>query len=532
MSKDKKNNTNSNKLIIPTFDALASINTGYGLDINENSISYTCDNIVFEAIGDIHFGAPQKLLITLRVYKKGTTNPSQIYRTSSADLFNDSKLKYLIKEIHERLKVESNKVKNGIYDFIERLDNYRTHGEIEEVQQIDVSSSVKKEAEKLLRSKNLLTDLEGYLSLAGMSSTRLGLQLFILSLSRQTSNPLHGVVNCSQSLGHALINEFVKVLPEEQLIERTSLSKNALSYAPNVNYWVNKTLVLHQLNTIKSKGDALMEYVMQGKSLRLVTQQNLVTGRYESEHKDVTETINLISHYDKDFHPIYTSPYTLCIPLKNTNAINESIYDNKVKQMAGLINESEQNHAVEVLQQLQRELKSYTIYNPVLEQVDLAPFFGHDYVAIGKYLRIVELLTILQQKSLKTYIEQGISKVEVSPKIMIEALELFSECFVREDEELYFRVASTFSQIKGFLQKNNPDGCKDKIFTSTAIRKDLKMSPNTLAKHLKKLLAYGKIKREGGTNRDGFTYTVISWEENSSNIKAYHKLLTELNSLS
>jgi len=529
MRKSTNNNLTNKDFVVPSFDNAVPLNLGYGLDTsNPNYIKYSKDEIIIEAIGNIEVGSPQKMLVTLKVYRSGATNLNEIYRSSNLDLFNDNQLGYNIQKISERLKVESTTIKNLCYEFIERLDNYRRHGKPEEKAEVHTSPSIIEEAKKVLQSKTLLKDIQTYLKRAGISDTRLGLQLFILSLSRDTNYPLHGIFQCSKTLGNVLINEFLEVLPPEQIIEHTSISKHALSYSPNEDYWKNKTLVLHQLDDVKNNGNTLLEYLMQGKTLRLVTQTNKVTGKYESEQKNVTESINLISYTDKDYHSLFGGKQTLCIPIQNKKQTRDNICTNEVKKLAGLVDEEDRNIAIQVLQQIAREIKQYSFTNPVIEEVDLSILFGNNFTELGKYLNLVNLITLLHQKQINASVTKTSAKIEVTPNFMLKALELFRECFIKEDAELYFNVASTFNRIKIKLQKDSPSDFENQTFKISTIRKDLDISPITLGKHFKTLELYGKIQRAGGDKKTGFTYKVMEWNEDQNNNKSYIELIEEI----
>lgn len=514
--------------IEPDFDMAVSANLGYGLDVsNPHYISYIHDDIVVEVLGGINDILPQSLKVTLKVYKQGAANPSEIYRSNQLDLFDDTQVTYTIQKISERLSVETTYIKNVVYDFIERLDHYRRHGLTESEPIINVTSSIKNEAKQLLQSDNIFESLKEILQQAGITDTRLGVQLFILSLSRNTNYPLHAIVQAPTLLAHTLINEFITILPTEQTIELTSISKHALSYAPSEDYWKNKTLVLHRLESIKAKEHSLLEYLLQGKSLRLVTGADRETGVYQSSQQNVTSSINLITHSSQDYHPLFKGKQSLCIPLGNIQKIQEKVYEQEVKQLAGLIDTENQKQAQKVLHQVARELKEYTIYNPIIEQVDLSVFFGTNHIELSKYLKLVNLITILHQyKQNPTVIKIG-AQLEVKAAYMILALELFRESFIKEDKELYFNVESTFIRLKKHLKKEHTDS-QSKPFTLRMIRRGLAMSPITLGKHIKTLELYGKLERSGGSNKTGFEYKITQWAESHSNTKSYHELLEQL----
>lgn len=531
--KNSKKETNPfANLIIPEFDKLNSINTGYGLDVSDpDYIRLSRKGLIIEIPNRLDSNHLDKLIVTLKVYPKGEYNGKEVFRKSTVDLFDEMQVTYVIQKISERLSLETIKVKDVICDFIERLDNYRKHGIKESIPTNQVSSSIIKRAEDLLRSDSLLDRLENELAQAGIVDTSTSLQLFILSLSRLIQDPLHGVLQCPKVIGHPIVSSLLDVLPEEETIELTSISKCALSYSPTQNYWHNKTLVLHQLESIKGKGNTLLEYLIEGKSLRLVTQSDKQTGTYHSRERNVTEHINLISYTEKDYHPIFNSVKTVCIPIPSYKTIEDGIYVRKVKQLSGLLDLVKEEESKEVLQQITRELKSYVIYNPVIEEVDLSVFFGNNFIELTKYLKLVNIVTLVHQKKVQTYLEKGIGKIDVTPEIMIQTLELFKSSFVKDDKELYFNVRNTFSKIKVALEDKYSANCKEQTFTLSSIRNLIDISPVTLAKHIKTLALYGRIKRIGGTNKSGFKYKVVKWSNEEQHIQGYNQLIQDLKAI-
>lgn len=517
--------------IEPNFESAVSANLGYGLDVNNpNYITYCSSNITIELLGSIMDILPQSLKVSLKIFQTGTRNPLEIYRGTQINLFDENQVSYVIQKASEKLSLETTIIKNVLYDFIERLDSYRRHGQAETAPSIHVPISIKTEAEKILKADNVIKELKQTLERAGISDTRLGVQLFILSLSRRTKYPLHAIIQAPKLLGNTLLTEFLSVLPDEQTHELTSISKHALSYAPSEEYWKSKTLVLHQLESIKNKGNTLLEYLMQGKSLRLVTQADTQTGAYHSEQKNVTTSINLLSYSNEDYHPLFTGKYSVCIPLSNLGSIKDKLYEKEIKELAGLFNTEEQKHAGEVLQQVAREIGDYQIYNPIMEQIEVSAFFGNNPKEISKYLKLVNLITLMHQKKQNPTLTKTSERLEVKKEYMILGLELFREIWIPEDEELCFRVASTFLRLKKLIKKNHPTDYHTQTFKQKDIRKELGMSPVTLSRHINTLDQYGKIEKCGGSKNKGFEYTIVEWDE-CNNKEAFENLIQELDML-
>ena len=528
-----KNITSKDKpFIAPQLKDAVEGHNVYGLDIsNPDYMVFKSETIIIEIIGGIHDVMLSSLRVSLKIYKIGVISPLEIYRSSLVDVFNDNQVDYVIAKVSERLKIESLRFRNIFYDCIERLDNYRRNKDKLAIPVIPIPSRYKQDALTILKQGHVIKEISDLLELAGISDTRLGLQLYIASVSRITDKPLHAIVNAPRLIAHQLISEYKAVLPEEHVHEITTISKHALSYPPTPDFWNHKTLILHQLDSIKEKDNTLLEYLLQGQSKRLVTQSDAKTGNYESQKKDVTSTINLISYTNTDYHPVYSSKYSLCIPLKNTNALQEKLYEREVKQLSGLWDSEASNQASETLQHIQRGLKPLSIYNPIIEQINLKSFFGTDVKAMSQYLQLVNGITLLHQYQLNVKLTKTKQYIDVKAEYMVLALETFREVWLKKDDELYFNVRSTFSAVKQNLRQQYPTDYLGQTFKLKDMRKALGKSPVTMQRHLHSMELYGKIERSGGNNRVGYEYKVLEWQDNTSSIVAYESLINELKNL-
>ena len=520
----------------PRFDQAVAGESCFGLDTtNPDYLSFTRDHICIEIIGGIQDVILSTLKVTLKVYKQGSRSPLDIYRSSQVDLFDDHQVSYTITKICERLKIESTQCKNILYGCIERLDNYRRNRETKTTPVIPINTSLSKHANTLLQSKDLIGNLEPLIHDAGIPDTRLGLQLYIASITRITTKPLHTIITGSHILAHSIISNFLNSLPKEHSREVTTISKHALSYPPTPDYWDNKTLVLHQLESIRHPDNTLLEYLLHHQSKRHIAQPNTQTGGYQSQQKDITSTINLISYTHKDYHPAFAGRHTLCLPIPNPNHLQDRLYEQEVKQLSGLWDTTAQVEASQLLQQLQRELQALHIHNPYIEQIDLTAFFGKDIIALGKYLQLVNAITLLHQHQQSIKLRKTPNDkqqiIDVQPPYMHLALTLYKELWLKKDDELYFNVRGTFTRLKIHLKKHHPNDYLTTTFKHKTIRKTLKISPVTLQRHLNTLEQYGKIERTGGNNRTGYDYKVLEWQDSPSKAKAYEALNAQIQQL-
>jgi hypothetical protein len=512
----------------------SSLVNSYGLDLTDPSrISYKYGDVQIEVVGKLEESNPKHLRVTLILKKKNSQSAVNIHRSAQVDLFNSSQTEILVKEASARIKVERIKVKEAIAELTERLDRYRRErpfliSKDSEGDYIQIEDS--KAAKAFLKKDNLLNDLRKTLEEAGIVDVNLGIQLFILGLSRLTTDPIHVIVQGKMLQAHEFFTTFKQVIPAEQLREATSMSKNALSYAPQKGYWRNKTLLLHKLQSLFHKESVLQEYIRQGEVRRIVTEADRQSATYKSTEKLVKEHFQIVGYTSIDSHPIFNAPNLLCLPQSETKTLTEKFYLKEIWEFSGQTEHALIGKSRLLLQDVQRHLKPYKVINPYLDQIDFQSFFGDDLKAFRRFMMITNLITLLHQEQAVRRKKEGRQCLEVEPEYMLSALELFECLWLLPEEQLYFSVSSTFNSLKKRHLKKHKRAAKTAAFRTREYRpKGLAFS--TFSKHIKQLEEYNKIKRVGGSNRDGFEYEIVEWNSTGEKLKQYKQLIKELKNL-
>jgi hypothetical protein len=507
----------------------------YGLDLTyRDYLKYTRNDVTIEVIGGIKDVVLTTLKVTLKLYKEGNTSSMEVYRCQQIDLFNEHQLEHLIRNASERIRVERTKVKETLYELAERLERYRIDKTINaEKPEVNsrISATETKNIKKFLKQKDLLNIVKSELEKAGVVDSELGLKLFLLSLTRTTDSPIHAILQGNLLTCNELIKSIVPIIPQEQLREATSISKNALSYPPYPNYWQQKTLVLHRLNASLGIGSLLEEYIQSGGLKRIITEDNHNVGTRRSGEKNNMDSFGILGYTDKDFYPVFNSHNVVCLPLPNIKELKDKLYDFEIRKHAGLIDEEAKHQSTQLLINIQRFLRPLKVLNSYFDQINFEPFFNGNLKQLRLFIQLTNIITLLHQEQLFLKKKDNRLCIEVQPQHMITALELFSELWLNKDEELYFQVLGTFQRLKAILKKDFANEQENIEFFAKEYRAKLKMSPSTYAKHIKILDSYGKIKRVGGNNRTGYKYSVASWENETDSVTQYNELLEQLKSL-
>jgi len=507
----------------------------YGLDLTHTDyIKYSQHDIEIEIIGGVNDVVLTQLKVSLKISKKNNKSPLGIYRSQQVDLFNEHQLEHLIRDTSERIKTESIKVKEALYELTERLDRYR-QDKIYQSEQPEISKRISVQAAKTvkdyLKQNKLLENLQKTIEAAGVPSGELGLKLILLSLSRITTTPIHTIVQGELLLSNELLKTIVPLLPEEQIKEATSISKNALSYPPYRDYWQHKTLVLHQLDACLGKESLLEEYINSGQLKRIVTEDNHKIGVRRSGEKNNQDVFGILSYTDKDFYPIFNAPNVIGLPLTEAKKLKDQLYDLEIKKHAGIINEEEQHQHIQLLANIQRSLQPLKVTNSYFDQIDFQPFFNNNIKQIRLFLQLTNLVALLHQEQLPKTKANNQLIIAATPEHMTAVLTLFKDVWLTKDEELYFRVIKTLNKLKTILKKEFITDYKEKTFKAKAYRKAVGIAPSTYNRHIKHLDTYGKLTRTGGNNRTGYTYQITEWEEENNNVTAFNNLIQQLKKL-
>lgn len=507
----------------------------YGLDLTyRDYLKYTRNDVTIEVIGGIKDVVLTTLKVTLKLYKYGNTSSMEVYRCQQIDLFNEHQLEHLIRNASERIRVERSKVKEALYELAERLERYRIDKTINaEKPEVNsrISATETKNIKKFLKQENLLSAIRTQLEQAGVADSELGLKLFLLSLSRTTDSPIHTILQGNLLTCNDIVKSIVPIIPQEQLREATSISKNALSYPPYPNYWQQKTLVLHRLDASLGKGSLLEEYIQSGGLKRIITEDNHKIGIRRSGEKNNMDSFGILGYTDKDFYPIFNAHNVVCLPLPNSKELKDKLYDLEIRKYAGLIDAEAKHQSIQLLINIQRSLRPLKVLNPYFEQIDFEPFFKGNLKLLRLFIQLTNILTLLHYEQLSLKKKDDRLCIEVKPEYMITVLELFSDLWLSKDEELYFQVLGTFKRLKAILVKDFPNEYQNAEFFAKDYRAKLKMSPSTFAKHIKVLDSFGKLHRVGGNNRTGYKYSVASWENETDSATQYNELLEQLKSL-
>ena len=478
---------------------------------------YSHNGIDIEVLGDPK-GLPTALLVGLRLYRTGERSSARMYRIPLIDLFDGDAMGRLVSEASRTLEIPPDTLSAIVHNFIDLLE--AKVARTAKTDAVPLDSALRREAMAVLCKGNIVMNLAGLMEGAGMPDLRLALQLYLLSLSRMLDEPLHGILHGEGDICRRILSELSACLPKKQFSEFTAISPHALSYPPKVGFWKHRTLVLYGLDG--GNKSTLTEYLLKGRSRRLIAHRDEKSG-YRSREQALEGPVQLLATTDRDLHPAFYSSSTVVIPVE-TASLADKIYENDIRKLAGLENSDQKEHAKKVLQSLPSLLSPMVALNPVVEQVSLTGLFGNDLSKTGLFLRLSHLIALLDQyNSGMERLPNGQEAIIVGGRHMATALELFQFLWIKQTDELHFKLRSTHKRLVELLAERDK-----KPFTAKEVRKPLGLTPATLQRHLASLKSYGVIEICGGNRAKGYRYRLLEHNAPKERKEAFDRLLAEL----
>ena len=217
---------------------------------NPESLIYQNEILKLTVLGGIKLEGLDRLRATLKIELKRSSVPPVRH---NLDLYNDTQTEKLIRKTAEKLETGTSIIAASLSELIEQLEEYRVK-QIKENQPKayeppKLTAVQRKEAETFLTTPKLLertNEMIGKSGMIGEESNRL--LMYLIFTSRKQNQPLHIVSLGASGTGKTHLQEKVsELIPEEDKIEITTLSENALYYFERTEL-KNKLVLIEDLD--------------------------------------------------------------------------------------------------------------------------------------------------------------------------------------------------------------------------------------------------------------------------------------------
>jgi hypothetical protein len=482
---------------------------------NPNNYEFKTKQLELHILGGLQLNKLESLRVTLSIEKlKQGKNVLNVLR-QSIDLYNDNQVEKLVRKCAERLEIGTSVIRITLQELTRELENYRfalTEKQTENQKPFSKTLTVteQKEAIKFLKQKNLLeatNDLIGKSGVIGEINNRL--LMYLIFTSRKTNNPLHCISLGSSGVGKTHLQSKVsELIPQEDKIEITVLSANAF-------YYFNRTELQHKLILIEDlDGAESVLYPLR----ELQSKKRITKTVVHKDRKGNTKTIHLTVE-----GPVSVAGCTTQESIYEDNSnrsfllyIDESeTQDQRIMQYqrflsAGKLNEQEQLDAKEILQNIQRVLKSIKVINPFAEYLELPQSVFKPRRTNAHYLQFIEAITFYKQyQRERKYDEQtGEEYIETTIEDIKEANELITEVLLRKSDLLNGACRQFFEKLKTYLKKEQQN-----TFTNAEIRRALRVNPSNQKRYMIQLQLADLVRKAKGDKRKGYKYEVLNYKD-------------------
>jgi hypothetical protein len=468
------------------------------ISTNEDLLVFSTELLEFQLLGGIKYSQLDALRVTMRIEKKDFN----IFR-HSLNLYNQKAVEQLLEMLSDRFSLEVKELDYLIAELTEQLESFR-------MQKLNYLTSPKTEAKELtdaevkqakqyLKRKDLMQRTNKDIGISGIVGEEINrLLMYMVFTSRKLKKPLHIVSLSPSGAGKTYLQEKVsELIPDEDKIEITSLSKNAFYYLEDID---KKLILIEDLTGAESSLYPIREIQSKGRLTKSITTRN-AKGNPVTTHHVLEGKVTVSATGTKETLYTDNESRSIVIHLDGSERQDVAILEYQKKLASKKVNQKLELEIKHLLQNIQRVLKPVEVVNPFASHLELPKEVRKIRRTFGIYLSVMEVIAYYHQYQRKVQTSSaGTSYIEVEPEDIAWANKLLEEVLFRKTDELSAGIRKFLERLQNHLKQANK-----KSITSKEIRLSLQVPNGTLKRYLKKLveLEYLKVK---GNRYKGFTY--------------------------
>jgi len=465
---------------------------------NPEAPIFSTGKLQIVVLGGVKLGGLDKLRVTLKI-ETGEKGKAPIRQ--NLDLYHGSQVTKLVEQIAGLYELPTEQVTQTLETLTSELEKWRmSQLELLSKPKTEIptlSSTEKTKATKWLKAPKLMERTQQLLGEAGIVGEEVNrLLLWLVMSSRKTSRPLHAVSLAASGIGKTHLQQtLASLLPPEDVLEVTSLSGNALYYFKG-DELRHKLLLIEDLDGADEVLYPLRELQSKGRLSKTVAVKG-PQGTLRTETLHVEGPVSVAAATTKEEIYSDNANRALLLHLDESPEQDQRILDYQRKLASGKIDAGTQTEARKLLQATQRLLEPVEVQNPFAEQLQLPGQVFTRRRANQLYLDLISAITFYHQHQRETKggaVQTAVEDIEWANRLAAPVL-------LRKSDELSGACRSFLEELKTWLAENN-----QQEFTSSEIRKPLRIPYSTLKRYLLQLRQYGLIEVAGGDRKNGFDY--------------------------
>jgi hypothetical protein len=499
---------------------------------NPEAITYCTEELGITILGGVRLEGLDRMRVTLKIeiinrkFEHYLNNPdiANLALRHNVDLYNDVQVEKLIRKAAERLEVGTSQIAKALADITTQLELYR-------LQQIEQQNTKTEKQKKILSQeereepinfliapsnspegggKTLMERTNEAIGKAGVIGEHYNrLLMYIIFTSRKRESPLHIISFGSSGAGKSHLQEKVaELIPEEDKIESTSLTSNALYYFGEYDLQ-HKLILIEDMDGAETVMYALRELISKKHIIKLVPLKDT---------KGITRTITFTvkgpvtvagcTTQERIYEDNANRSFLIYIDESKTQ--DENIMHYQRKKSAGTVNTEEEKNIKTLLQNTQRLLQPVQVRNPYAELLQIPTEVFKPRRTNAHYLQFIEAVTFYHQYQREKHTDKqtGETYINTTLEDIEEANKLMKEVLLRKADELSGATRNYFEQLKVLLQEQ-----QQSTFTNKEIRKQLRLPGTTVRRYHNELLQSSYIKLQESKKQKGYCYEITSYEE-------------------
>lgn len=490
---------------------------------NAESLVYQNEILKLTVLGGIKLEGLDRMRATLKIQLQNSSMPPVRH---NLDLYNDNQLEKLVRKTAERLEIGTTVIAASLAELTEGLESYRLQQiQLKEsehkVQAKQLSDKERKEAERFLKSPDLMqrtNEMIGNAGMIGEENNRL--LMYLIFTSRKRQQPLHIVSLGASGTGKTHLQEKIgELIPEEDKIEITTLSENAFYYFGQREL-KNKLILIEDLDGAENVLYPLRELQSKKRISKTIAHKN-TKGETRTIHLVVEGPVSVAGCTTREYIYEDNANRSFLIYLDESKEQDKKVMEYQRKASAGKIDEAGEEKATGLLKNCQRLLQPVKVINPYAELLNIPEEVLKPRRTNNHYLQFIEAVTYYHQyqREQKADEETGEMYIETTLEDVAEANKLLKEILLRKSDELTGACRNYFEKLKLYLL-----GEEQKTFTNRELSNKLRIPLTTIKRHHLDLYNSGYLKIARKDKFKGYEYEIVSYEE-------YQKLQDGINNV-
>lgn len=433
------------------------------------------------------------------------------------DLYEDRQIEKTAREAGEKLQLRSDLLEADISDLVDHLDDYRErraaggNNETEEpYQTYPLTALERKQAEELLKTKDLFTrlnELIGKAGVVGEDHTRLF--LFVIASSYKMPDTLHALVQGSSGSGKThLIVKISQLMPPEHVKFLTRVTES--SFYNYGEYELCHTLFcMEDLDGLKEEAFLAFRELQSREQLTSSTSEKDEKGNIRARIRTVRGPIASLSATTKGEIYEDNMSRSFLVSVDESPEQTQRIIEYQNRKASGQLDREEEKRITGLLRNCIRILEPLQVINPYAGQITL-PEEAHKIRRLNDlYQSFVRQVTLLNQYRRK---KDDKGRLIAEKEDLEQASEIMFDSIMLKVDELDGSLRQFYERLKTYVQSQGKE-YRNYTFGRKEIRDALRVSKTQQHRFFNDLYEMEYISQHGGNSHSGYKYKIQVWDD-------------------